>query len=196
MQCLVTLFPTATNETENSSPVAGPLFGSSLQDRRNSDASSHTPPTQSSQVLNTIDNKANTIFHLHIVKQKILHRIADSRCLLLNPSCHGPKIVPLSFQFHSKPKRERPISSSSSLFLGFPHHTPQSPLNSPPTSCGIQGRHFAPHDYHVSSHRSQLNSLSVKFEVVLASNQCLSVNSVRSPTLFVKPSPFLQIRFF
>lgn len=107
-----------------------------------------------------------------------------------------PKIVPLSFQFHYKSKRERPISSSSSLFLGFPHHTPQSPSNSPLTSCGTQGRHFAPHDYHVSFHRSQLNILSVKFEVVLANNQCLSVNSVRNPSLFVEPSPFLQIRVF
>ena len=121
--------------------------------------------------------------------------MADSSCLL-NPSCHGPKIVPLSFQFHYKPKRERLTSSSSSLFLGFPHGTPQSPSNPPLTSCGAQGRHFAPHDYHVSFHGSQLNIRSVKCEVVLTNNQCLSVNSVRNPSLSVEPSPFLQIRFF
>ena len=122
--------------------------------------------------------------------------MADSSCLLLNPSCHDPKIVPLSFQFHYKPKRERLTSSSSSLFLGFPHGTPQSPSKPPLTSCGTQGRRFAPHDYHVSFHGSQLNIRSVKCEVVLTNNQCLAVNSVRNPSLSVEPSPFLQIRFF
>ena len=156
----------------------------------------HSSPTQTFGFLNAVNTKASSIFHLHIVKQKILHWMADSSCLFLNPSCHGPTIVPFSFQFHYKPKRERPVSSSSSLFLGFLHRTPQSPSNPPLTSCGTQGRRFAPHDYHVSFHRSQLNILSVKFEVVLANNQRLSVNSVRNPSLFVEPSPFLQIRFF